>query len=69
MMAQAEPMRVKELDALCPTCHRASHFTKIGEQNWPPKVAEATGLPPLIHLYRCGECHTTVSHVDLSPDQ
>jgi hypothetical protein len=44
-------------------------FTFLGEQTWPPEVAEKLGLPAIITLWSCPHCLTTVSEPDLLPYQ
>lgn len=46
---------------LCPTCAQVARFTFVGEQHWPPQVAQAAGLGPLVHLWVCGSCQTTLT--------
>ena len=53
------------LIALCPTCKEYSVFSYIGSQTFPQAVADKTGLPATIHLYRCEQCKTTMNHLDL----
>jgi hypothetical protein len=45
----------------CPTCHQDTQFAFVGEQHWPPRVAEKLGMSPLVHLWSCGHCHTTIT--------
>ncbi len=45
----------------CPTCGQVAVFTFLGEQRWPPRVVEATGMPAVTYLWTCGNCHTTLS--------
>lgn len=45
----------------CPSCHNKSHFTYIGTQNWPPRVAQKLGIPSQATLWRCDNCHTTIT--------
>lgn len=62
-----EPTQQDELhfEAGCPTCETDSIFEYRGTQTFPDVVAEKLGLPAVIHLWSCGNCHTTISHVDL----
>ncbi|NWG17484.1 MAG: hypothetical protein HXY41_12695 [Chloroflexi bacterium] len=45
----------------CPTCAQVVRFTFVGEQHWPPQVAKAAGLGPLVHLWVCSNCQTTLT--------
>jgi hypothetical protein len=53
--------------ATCPTCKRSGEFDFLGEQRWPPQVAQRLGLPAVIALWSCPHCATTVSEPDLLP--
>lgn len=48
-------------EAGCPTCHRRAWFSFQGEQRWPLRVAQALGVEPVVRLWNCHHCHTTVS--------
>ncbi len=48
-------------EGICPTCAQQTTFTFLGEQRWPAKVAQAAGLPELIHLWTCDTCQTTLT--------
>ena len=52
-------------EGCCPSCGECGTFTYAGEQRWPPQVAEATGLPPVINLWSCDNCSSTISETDL----
>jgi hypothetical protein len=47
--------------ARCPSCGRHSVFVYGGEQRWPAKVAIAAGIPPVIGLWHCSKCQSTIS--------
>ncbi|MAS36975.1 MAG: hypothetical protein CL610_23425 [Anaerolineaceae bacterium] len=51
--------------ALCPTCQTRTRFSYAGEQRWPRHVAEAAGLEPVVRLWHCQRCRTTISECDL----
>ena len=51
-------------DAVCPTCGEWAHFTFLGEQRWPPRVAAALGLSEVMLQWTCSKCHTTISEVE-----
>jgi hypothetical protein len=55
--------------ATCPTCMSSVEFILLGEQTWPADIAEKLGLPPIITLWSCSHCLTTVSEPDLLPYQ
>jgi ribosomal protein L37AE/L43A len=59
-------MRQKE--ATCPSCGKRGRFTHSGTQHWPQAVAPAHNLPPVIHLWTCPHCPSTLSEVALFPD-
>jgi len=52
---------------ICPTCKAFGRFILLGEQNWPPALAQELGVPSKILLWRCPHCCTTVSDPDLLP--
>lgn len=56
---------VDDVLANCPTCNHRARFSFAGEQRWPRRVAEAAGLEPIVRLWNCGCCHTTVSEREL----
>lgn len=51
--------------AQCPSCGSYSEFTYAGEQRWREEVAKAAGLPPVVKLWHCNACHTTLIGPDL----
>ncbi len=53
--------RIPERQGVCPTCGQFATFTFLGEQRWPPRVAEAMGFTEVMHLWTCSECLTTIS--------
>jgi len=55
-------------DSDCPTCETHAIFDYVGKQSFPEAVAAKLGLPTDIHLWSCGNCHSTISHVDLGID-
>ncbi len=48
-------------EGVCPTCGSYTRFDFLGEQRWPPRVAEKLGLSPVMFLWTCGNCQTTIS--------
>lgn len=48
-------------EGFCPTCEQPTHFTYLGEQRWPEKVAAKLGLPAVMLQWTCECCHTTVT--------
>jgi len=51
--------------ATCPSCGSLTTFRHAGEQRWPPHVAQAAGIEPVVQLWHCRTCHTTLSEQDL----
>lgn len=52
-------------EMVCTSCEQAATFQYRGDQTFPQAVADQLGLPAVIHLWSCGHCHSTISHVDL----
>lgn len=52
-------------DIDCPTCEEHAVFYYRGKQTFPEHVAKQLDLPTEIHLWSCGNCSSTISHVDL----
>ena len=50
---------------VCTSCEQEATFQYRGDQTFPQAVADQLGLPAVIHLWSCGHCHSTISHVDL----
>lgn len=48
----------------CPSCGVRSTLRYCGTQKFPLHVALAAGLAPVLHLYTCDACGTTVSYTD-----
>ena len=55
----------QEQQAYCPSCNQRTLFIYGGEQRWPVKVAEAVGIEPVVRLWHCRRCNTTLSECDL----
>lgn len=51
--------------AYCPSCQTRAQFQYAGEQRWPERVARAAGIDPVVHLWHCGHCHSTISEPEL----
>jgi transposase-like protein len=49
----------------CPSCGKKSHFVYSGEQHWPLRVAQAAGISPVVQLWTCKNCHSTLSESNL----
>lgn len=62
---QAASIRIKTRVGVCPTCGQAASFTFLGEQQWPARVVQATGIGPVVHLWVCGHCQTTLTETAL----
>ena len=56
-------------DGICPSCGEETSFDLVGIQQWPEKVAEATGLPAIQTMWQCRDCDTTLLEASLKPDQ
>jgi hypothetical protein len=54
--------------AVCPTCGDSSQFTLCGIQEWPPRVAEAAGMPTTMSVWSCDSCETTLLEANLHFD-
>lgn len=50
---------------LCPTCWHTGHSQFNGQQHWPPAIVRLYDLPPMVNLWTCPNCHSTVSETDL----
>jgi uncharacterized protein with PIN domain len=55
----------REQQAYCPSCNQRTMFSYAGEQRWPVKVAEAVGIEPVVRLWHCQKCNSTLSECDL----
>ncbi|PJF39951.1 MAG: hypothetical protein CUN54_07180 [Phototrophicales bacterium] len=51
--------------AHCPSCGQVAKFIYSGEQHWPEEVARAAGIAPIVTLWLCSNCGTTISEHDL----
>lgn len=49
----------------CPSCAQLSRFRFSGEQHWPAHIAEAAGIEPIVRLWTCQSCNSTLSEPDL----
>lgn len=49
----------------CPSCRRTEGFVYIGSQVWPEAVARRLNCDPVVSLWRCEACLTTVSSMEL----
>ena len=49
----------------CPSCQQETIFHLLGEQRWPQRVVEDTGCPPVVLLWTCDQCQTTVSDTNI----
>lgn len=45
----------------CDFCGQHTTFTYLGEQYWPEKVAARMGISPVVRLWDCSTCKTTVT--------
>ena len=62
-----QPEESHQRRACCPSCDTVAAFSYSGEQRWPDQVAAAAGLSPVVTLWTCDHCHSTVNEADL-PD-
>ncbi len=44
----------------CATCGEETVFVFLGEQRWPAAVAASAGVSPVVHLWTCQACQTTL---------
>ncbi len=51
---QVQPPPVAKCKRTCPTCEEHTTFTYLGDQRWPPKVAEKVNDHPLQRV-ACGK--------------
>jgi len=51
----------------CPSCGFSGTFPFLGDQTWPPAIAEKLGFPARLALWTCPMCHTTISDPNLRP--
>jgi hypothetical protein len=51
--------------ARCPTCDAHTTFIYLGEQHYPERVARAAGMTPVVHVWRCHDCQTTLVTPDV----
>jgi hypothetical protein len=49
----------------CPSCGHQTQFNYLGEQRWPERVAKAAGISPVVRLWDCQQCHSTISEQNL----
>ncbi len=54
------------LHAACPSCGQRGEFLYLGAQHWPERVAKAAGISPVVYLWDCQTCHSTISEQSLS---
>lgn len=54
-------MHLGSRQGYCPTCEQETEFTFLGEQRWPPQVAARLGLAPVVKLWSCCCCNTTLT--------
>lgn len=46
---------------VCEACGATEGFEYLGEQRWPQAVAEVMGISPLVTLWQCPACGTTIT--------
>ncbi|GAB4516786.1 MAG: hypothetical protein OHK0046_22700 [Anaerolineae bacterium] len=52
----------KAITEVCENCGNEDVFEYLGEQRWPERVAAALGIDPVVSVWRCRHCHTTITH-------
>lgn len=62
MQNQAQTVRQGQ----CPSCGKHTSFTYSGEQHWPLRVAQAAGISPVVQLWTCKSCNSTLSETNLN---
>jgi len=45
----------------CPTCKGRTGFKFLGEQRWPERLVKKMGVGPVVTLWRCQDCDTTIT--------
>jgi ribosomal protein L37AE/L43A len=55
------------LHGICPSCKTDTHFTWLGIQRWPEKVALSAGLPRKQTMWQCDNCVTSVMEESIIP--
>jgi len=65
MLLSNRRSQIESQVACCPTCREQAQFKFAGEQRWPQRVAQAAGIEPVVRLWNCDRCHTTISETDL----
>lgn len=55
----------QERRGYCPSCDQQAIFSFAGEQHWPQQVAEAVGVEPVVRLWHCHGCNSTISEAEL----
>ena len=58
-----------EITAKCPCCNQMGDFMLLGIQEWDADAAADADLPPIMALYTCPNCDTTISHLSLVAEQ
>lgn len=48
-------------NGFCMACQQQASLMYMGQQEWPAKVAAAMGISPIVTLWRCGHCYTTIT--------
>ncbi len=54
-----------ERQAHCPSCGQITSFSYSGVQHWPQRVAQAAGIDPVVRLWNCQNCQSTISEQNL----
>jgi hypothetical protein len=54
-------IRSQQRKGRCPTCGHDVAFHYCGEQRWPAHIAKAAGVDPVVRLWSCNTCNSTIS--------
>jgi ribosomal protein S27AE len=57
----SRPPQFRDKHVICPSCGQRTVFRFAGEQHWPAEITQVAGIDPVIRLWHCGGCHTTLS--------
>lgn len=57
----------QSIHTTCPSCGEHTVFHHAGEQHWSEAIAKKLNLPSIIQLYSCKHCQTTLTHIQLLP--
>ena len=64
-MKPSQPTRPALRQRECPSCHQCADFTYVGEQRWPAALARQYNVSPVMSLWICGNCRSTLGEPSL----